>query len=176
MRFMSVFAGVVLVGLTACQESSVSYEKVILEEDNLPTTVILVRHAEKNNETDTSTLTTAGYERAERLATMLAPSKIDAIYTTPFVRMKLTAQPTADQKKLSLQEYKPNQPEEIDNIIQTNIGKTVLIVGHGNAIPGIVNKYCGTNLPEKLEGYTDFFLLTITDHTSAENPFLHLGY
>src|SRR5687768_9428198 len=99
------------------------------------TTLIVVRHAEKNNETDTTTLTAEGYDRANRLAELLSTTDLAAVYTTPYTRLRLTAEPTARQKNLPIQDYTPHDISEIDRIISANLSKTVLIVGHSNTIP-----------------------------------------
>jgi len=140
-----------------------------------PTTLIIVRHAEKNNETDTTTLTPQGYQRADRLAQWLKNVDLAAIYTTPYVRMKLTATPTSMQKNLPLQEYAPKEMGEIARIISTNAGKNVLVVGHGNFIHEIVNHYCGSAL-KQLEGYNDIFVLKILDPQKNTNQCFRFYY
>ncbi|MBK6952768.1 MAG: histidine phosphatase family protein [Crocinitomicaceae bacterium] len=139
------------------------------------TSLIIVRHAEKNNETDTTTLTPAGYDRSQRLATWLTNTNLSAIYTTPFVRMQQTAEPTAKQKKLPIQDYTPHEIPEIDRIISANSGKTVLVVGHGNSIPNILNHYTGSSL-QNLSGYNDIFVLNIINAKLNTNRYLHFYY
>ncbi len=139
------------------------------------TTLIIVRHAEKNNETDTTTLTPAGYDRANRLAQLLVNTELAAIYTTPYIRMRLTAEPTAKQKNLPILDYTPHEISETDRIISTHTGKTVLVVGHGNSIPAIMNQYCGTQL-ENLGGYNDVFIVSILNAKASSNRYLHFFY
>lgn len=139
------------------------------------TSLIIVRHAEKKNETDTTTLTTAGYDRSQRLATLLTNTNLSAIYTTPFVRVRQTAEPTAKQKNLSMQDYTPHEISEIDRIITSNLGKTVLIVGHSNTIPNILNHYTGSVL-ENLSNYNDIFVLNIINSKLNTNKYLHFYY
>lgn len=150
---------------------------VLSSKKNAPiiTSLIIVRHAEKNNETDTTTLTTGGYDRAQRLSTLLTNTDLAAIYTTPFVRMRQTAEPTAKQKNLLIQDYTPHEISEIDRIIHSNLGKTVLVVGHGNSIPNVLNHYTGSSL-EHLSGYNDIFVLNILNSKLNTNKYLHLYY
>ena len=63
------------------------------------TTVILVRHAEKNIEPDNPNpaLSLAGQERAQTLVHMLAGSAITDIYATQFIRTQSTVAPLADR-------------------------------------------------------------------------------
>lgn len=139
------------------------------------TTLILVRHAEKNNETDTTTLTADGYNRAERLSRMLINTNLAAIYATPYVRMHLTAKPTAVQKNLAIQDYTPHDISIIENIVATHYGKTILMIGHNNNIPQIINHYCGTNL-SNLQDYHDIFVLNIFYPGAKKNSFLRFYY
>lgn len=139
------------------------------------TTLILVRHAEKNNESDTSTLTPAGYERAERISGMLANTDIAAIYTTPFIRTILTASPTAALLNLPVTMYQPHEISEVDLMASTHKGKTILVVGHSNTIPKIVNHYTGSTL-ENLTTYADLFILNISHKPKFKSWYVHLTY
>jgi broad specificity phosphatase PhoE len=153
-----------------------SFVSAVLKKDSpVVTSLIIVRHAEKKNETDTTTLTTAGFDRSQRLATLLANTNLSAIYTTPFVRMRQTAEPTAKQKNLPMQDYTPHEISEIDRIIHLNLGKTVLVVGHGNSIPNILNHYTGSSL-ENLTGYNDIFVLNMINSERNTNKYLHFYY
>ncbi|MBK7129939.1 MAG: histidine phosphatase family protein [Crocinitomicaceae bacterium] len=139
------------------------------------TTLILVRHAEKNNESDSSTLTPAGYERAQRISDMLANTDIAAIYATPFIRMILTASPTAVSKNLPVTTYQPHEMSEIDQMASSYKGKTILVIGHSNTIPKIINHYTGSAL-ENLTSYTDLFILHIAHKPKLKSWYLHLTY
>jgi broad specificity phosphatase PhoE len=163
----------VLGGLFWITSSLVS--TVLKKDAPVLTSLIIVRHAEKKNETDTTTLTTAGYDRSQRLATLLTNTNLSAIYTTPFVRMRQTAEPTAKQKNLSIQDYTPHEISEIDRIINSNLGKTVLVVGHGNSIPNVLNHYTGSSL-EHLSGYNDIFVLNVVNSKLNTNKYLHFYY
>src|SRR5690242_8447292 len=67
------------------------------------TTIILVRHAEKNTDPAVKDpeLTPAGTARAQALAQMLMKSGVTAIYTTPYARTRSTAAPLATALKLT---------------------------------------------------------------------------
>ena len=60
------------------------------------TRLLLVRHAEKQDEGFNPDLTPDGAARAERLAEIAADAGVEAIYTTEFCRTALTAQPAAN--------------------------------------------------------------------------------
>ena len=73
------------------------------------TTVYIVRHAEKVNETDTTDLTPGGYVRAAALAETLADKGIDSIFSTPYYRTRQTAQPLAKRMGLQIIDYPGSQ-------------------------------------------------------------------
>lgn len=104
------------------------------------TTVILVRHAEKDFAADGDpVLTEKGAARAQRLAEILKNQPVDAVYSTPFKRTRQTVEPVASQKTLEVINYNPFKLEEVIEIIEANKGKTLLISGHSNTVPLILN-------------------------------------
>ncbi len=113
------------------------------EQDSI-TTVFLVRHAEKaGNVLTDPPLTPAGAARAHELAYALKHVKLDAVYSTPFVRTKQTVLPTAKEKGLEIKLYKPNDKDFLKNVLQAFPGGTILIVGHSNTIPRLANELIG---------------------------------
>ena len=98
------------------------------------TTVYIVRHAEKVNETDTTNLNPAGYRRAAVLADTLAMKGIDSIFTTPYRRTRQTAQPLATKLGIPLVDYPAKPTEAIVKRVSHIRNKTVLVVGHSNTI------------------------------------------
>ncbi|MFD2932719.1 SixA phosphatase family protein [Spirosoma flavum] len=98
------------------------------------TTVYIVRHAEKMNETDTTDLSPAGYVRAAALADTLANRGIDSIFTTPYYRTQQTAQPLAKRIGVQVTAYPAKPTEAIVDRVNRIHGKTVLVVGHSNTI------------------------------------------
>lgn len=108
-----------------------------------PTTIILVRHAEKASEGGNDPeLSDAGKQRAELLAKTLSKTKVTAIYSTPYKRTKNTVAPLATAKNLTIETYNP-KPEELDALIQKNKGGTVVVAGHSNTTPSFVNYLTG---------------------------------
>lgn len=98
------------------------------------TTVYIVRHAEKVNETDTTNLTPAGYDRAAALADTLASRGVDSIFSTPYRRTRQTAQPLATRLGIPVVDYPAKPTEAITQRISRMWNKTVLVVGHSNTI------------------------------------------
>lgn len=116
-RFFTLFIFLIVV-LTACST----------------TTVYIVRHAEKLNETDTTDLTPAGYARSAALAETLANRGIDSIFSTPFYRTRQTAQALAKQIGVPVTDYPAKLIDAIVNRVNAIRHKTVLVVGHSNTI------------------------------------------
>jgi len=108
------------------------------------TTIFLVRHAEKVDDGSADpALTPAGAARADELADLLRHVKLDAIYSTPYIRTKQTVLPTAKEKGLEVKFYKPGEEDFLKKVLQAFSGGTVLIVGHSNTIPGLANELAG---------------------------------
>lgn len=107
----------------------------------LAQTVVLVRHAEKADQSSDPVLSVAGQARAQALAATLLDSHPTAILVTPLQRTGLTAAPTAQAHSVT--------PEAIplaggvDGHVAAVAAKvrsypadaTVVVVGHSNTIP-----------------------------------------
>lgn len=104
---------------------------------DLPTTIILVRHAEKSAPTGDIPLSEAGFERAQTLARVVSDAGISAIYTSRFLRTIQTAEPSA--RLLGLV---PQQITEVEalakNILDHHAGQTVLVVHHSDTLPELI--------------------------------------
>jgi 2,3-bisphosphoglycerate-dependent phosphoglycerate mutase len=108
------------------------------------TTFVLVRHAEKGNDgTADPELSEAGKQRAESLIKFLKKTKVDAIYSTSYKRTRNTVAPLAQSKNLVVEMYNPSKPEEIDAMIQKYKGGTIILVGHSNTTPAVLNYLTG---------------------------------
>ncbi len=107
------------------------------------TTVILVRHAEKEAEPAADpALTAAGRSRADALADLLKDAGITAVVSTQFQRTRLTSAPTAAEFKLTTEVVDARAPQHAravaDSVLAKHRGQTVLVVGHSNTVPAIV--------------------------------------
>jgi broad specificity phosphatase PhoE len=172
-----LIASVFISSLISCsqKEEVITDTKEEVIEKSKATTLILVRHAEKFNDTDTSTLTPTGMKQANKLATLFQNTDINNIYVTPYPRMRMTAIPTAMSKNLEILEYQAGKIEEIDIMINENIGKTALVVGHKTTIPEILNHYLGTKFTD-LEGENDIFILHIDNSNTKANSLTQFYY
>jgi broad specificity phosphatase PhoE len=118
------------------------------------TTVVLVRHAEKAlDQGNDPHLTDVGVARAKALAAALESAPVDAIFTTNWLRTKETAAPLASARKIEVQQL-PDAPADTNayatalaKVIATRYaGKGVVVVGHSNTIPAIVEALSGRKM------------------------------
>lgn len=96
--------------------------------------IYITRHAERANESDTTSLSVAGLTRARSLADRLANEHIDSIFVTPYRRTEQTATPLALRLGLPLTKYPAAPVTVITNRLRTFRGKNALVVGHSNTI------------------------------------------
>lgn len=140
------------------------------------TTVILVRHAERDDGVDT--LNEAGMERAQELRRMLTDAGVDVIYASTYYRTQQTAQPLADALGLELHIYDPNKLNELVYLINDkHKGQTVLVAGHSNATPMTVNELGVRPAIENLEHhvYDHMFIVTYSKHRTPKLVTLKFG-
>ncbi|GAB3896951.1 SixA phosphatase family protein [Spirosoma agri] len=97
------------------------------------TTVYIVRHAEKVDDSDSTNLSPAGFARAAALAETLGDRGIDSIFSTPYRRTRQTAEPLAKRIGVSIVDYAA-KPADIAERVGRIRNKTVLVVGHSNTI------------------------------------------
>lgn len=108
--------------------------------------IILVRHAEKaNDDPRDPSLSEKGKERAALLASLLKDVAVDAFYATPYKRTIETLSVLAEANKKNVLTYNPTDKNEITALFRANTGKTLVIAGHSNTVPPMVNLLIGKN-------------------------------
>lgn len=105
-------------------------------------TMYLVRHAEKLADGKDPALTVCGQARADALATSLAGVKLAAIYATPYRRTQQTAAAVSKQQQLDITQYDPRQPAVFLAQLKAQT-LPVLVVGHSNTVPQLVELLSG---------------------------------
>ena len=131
---------------------------------NYSATYYLIRHAEKvrtDPKDQDPGLDIKGMLRAKRWAAYFEPIKIDEIYVTKYIRTKQTISLIAQQKQISPTRYSPNSLYSEEFLKKTN-GKTVLIVGHSNTIPQLVNKLMGEDKFKEMDDTDNSTLFKVT--------------
>lgn len=114
------------------------------------TTIILVRHAEKNIEPDNSDpdLSPAGQARAQELVRMFGDAGIGAIYATQYKRTQQTVKPLADKIGIRItQVNSKNTAELIRQVRSQHAGQVIFVAGHNNSVPEIITALGGPQLP-----------------------------
>jgi 2,3-bisphosphoglycerate-dependent phosphoglycerate mutase len=109
--------------------------------DKETTVFFIVRHAEKDTAGGTNAdLNPIGRGRAIALVKMLKKIQLEKILSTDKPRTRNTAKPIAESKKHAIEIYDPKKHQEVlEKLITENKGKKILMVGHSNTVPQIVN-------------------------------------
>ena len=106
-------------------------------------TVVLLRHAEKDLSEGANTanpeLSAAGKLRAERLIKAVNKYHPDAIYSTNYIRTKATVMPLARKNRRMILMYDPRNLNQMRDLILSGKLKRILVVGHNNTTPALVN-------------------------------------
>ena len=139
------------------------------------TTVIVVRHAEKqdpNSNAPTEPLSTAGKARAQKLRETLFRAGVTAIYSTDTVRTKGTVRPLADSFHLATEIY--SDPAALAAAILLNHpGDVVLVAAHSDTVGPIANAL-GASVP--VATISDFDNLYLVSRSGAAANVVNLQY
>ncbi len=143
------------------------------------TTLLLVRHAEKAAEpANDPALTDFGRKRAILLRDLLSSEDVSAIYSTPFKRTRETVRPLADAQGISIKEYDPRRSaaEFLQEVITENEGGVVVISGHSNTIPMMLNELTNSTTYEQFDeaAYDNLFVVTTSE--LGEASIVHLTF
>jgi broad specificity phosphatase PhoE len=128
------------------------------------TTVILVRHAEKNLQpADDPDLSPDGFARAQEIAREFGGAGINAIYATQYKRTQQTVEPLSRSIGVPITLTDAKQPEELVTRIQTTLrGQTIFISGHNDTVPAIASALSGENFPPiPPSEYDNVFIVTV---------------
>src|SRR5690606_16847507 len=108
-------------------------------------TIFIVRHAEKEASSSRDPeLSAEGKARAEELSRILQKVHINEIYSTPYKRTRNTVAPVAERLGLDIKSYDPAAQDKFTKVLKSASGKTILISGHSNTIPALLNLLTGT--------------------------------
>lgn len=97
-------------------------------------TYYLVRHAEKMKDVPDPGLTEEGRVRAEDLAERLANANVTKIYSSDYVRTRLTAKPLAENLGLEVTLYDPRDLPSLAERLLSETGQ-IVVAGHSNTTP-----------------------------------------
>jgi broad specificity phosphatase PhoE len=99
------------------------------------TTVVLVRHAEKVDQSTDAALSEAGRERAKELARTIGELPVTAVFTSQFSRTKDTVAPLCAGKGLTAQALDAKDTAALAAAVRACAGGTVVVCGHSNSLP-----------------------------------------
>ena len=159
----SVFASAALALLFAAQTAHAQ-----------ASTVILVRHGEKAAKpADDPPLTNDGERRARDLAATLADARVSMVIATQFKRSEATAKPVADAAHQTVvvvpatADPKAHAAAVAEKVRSAPAGGTVVIVGHSNTVPLIIEALGGPTMQDLCDAeYANLFVLEM----SASGP------
>jgi phosphohistidine phosphatase SixA len=139
----------------------------------LPLTIILVRHAEKEvvpPENKDPDLSLAGQARAQELARMFGGAGVTSIYATQYKRTQQTVKPLADKLGLTVTQVEAQKtPDLVKQIRAGKPGDVVFLAGHNNSVPEIIAAFGGPKLPIIPETeYDNLFILTVQRDGAAK--------
>jgi broad specificity phosphatase PhoE len=141
-----------------------------------PTTLLIVRHADRAGTRDE--LDAAGVLRAKDLVRVVERAGISAIYHSNTARARDTAAPLALALGLApIERSATDVAGLVAAILDDHRGQHVLVVGHSNTVPQIINAAGGPALPDlEHEEYDGLFVLTRCGCWRHETALVRLQY
>ena len=146
------------------------------------TTVILVRHAEAEPAGRDPGLTDSGSARAEALSDALRDTAPDRLYASQFRRTQATLAPLAAARGLEVQvdavdrQDLPGWAREFANkLLRDHAGGTVVVAGHSNTVPMVIEALGVDRVPEIPHWQHDNLFVVQVDAAGAGLLHLHYG-
>ena len=148
----------------------------IVSEDS-SVVVICVRHAETTGIGTNPMLSALGILRAQDLSNALSNIDLAAVYSTNFNRTRETAQVTADDQGESVIIYNAFDLVGLsNNLLANHKGETILVVGHSNTTPQLINQLTGTTTYATFNENTYDNLFIVNVKITGEAVVHHLEY
>jgi broad specificity phosphatase PhoE len=136
-----------------------------------PTTVIVVRHAERADDGSTRDpdLSETGHARARALADALADAGVGAILVTQFRRTRQTAEPLAARVGVPIDVVEATSSDVAAHVAAVRAAirahhaeGVVLVVGHSITVPALVRELSGRAVPDMPDSeYGTLYLVTL---------------
>ena len=141
---------------------------------NKTTQYYFIRHAEKADSSKNPDLSEKGLERAKEWQMLFSELSFDAIYSTDFNRTIQTIKPISVKQNTNFSLYNP-KTIDIEAFKKETFGKTILIVGHSNTIPNMVNQIIKENKYSDIEEnqFGNLYIVTIFENQIL-SQLLHL--
>ena len=164
-----IFAFLLTLG-SSCKEEP---KETLDNPEPVVSTFYFIRHAEKDRsdpEDIDPELNQKGLGRAMHWAEILNEVSLDAIYTTDYERTRMTAAPSAIKQEITEQYYDPDLLD-IEAFKLENLGRNVLVVGHSNTTPDLVNSMIGEEKYGPMDDYDNgsLFIVTIVNGKAIDS-------
>lgn len=135
------------------------------------TTIVLVRHAEKMKNQKNPDLTSEGNFRAAKLKEILSTIPLNQVYSTDYNRTQQTAIPTSNAQEIDITSYNPRSINDFGNmLLQTKKGGKILVVGHSNTTPKLLNYFMKETVVESISesDYGNIYIVNIDNEGNAK--------
>ena len=150
--------------LTACSNNSSNSRAELKPINEVETTIVLLRHAEKAKQQGRDPeLSSKGLKRAEALTKKWAALTPEVLYSTPYKRTLMTIAPSSKLLNLPVNTYKVPTELLAKKLLTLHKGQTVVVVGHSNTTPELISAL-GVKQPITIghDQYGDLFIVKIT--------------
>ena len=139
-------------------------------------TVYVVRHSEKAAQYGDPELSRAGRVRSLALSHVLERARIIGLFATQYRRTRQTLQPLSVRHGVPIETIGAAAVEELIGRIRAVVGPgSIVVAGHSNTVPGIVQRLTGVEIEEIAETHYDsLFQVRLCEDSEAE--LIHLKY
>lgn len=138
------------------------------------TTIVFVRHADRDGDNDA--LTQPGIDRADELVHVAEKTGATAIYHSGANRTRLTVNPLANALGITMNEISDSQMT-INDIYSNYRGETVIVAGHSNTVPQMIELAGGPAMPNiSGDEYDNLFVLSRCNCWFGPTKLLNLQY
>lgn len=146
------------------------------QSESAVTQIYILRHTEKVDEdAENPKLSKLGVQRARYWKSVLQNVDVQRIFTTDFDRNIQTAKILGEDYSINPEIYYPLSFDVLKFINEVK-GQHVLIIGHSNTIPDMVNRLVGESRypPMSHLDYDNLFLVTINASGETSSTQLHI--
>ena len=141
---------------------------------NTITQYYFIRHAEKADSSKNPDLSEKGLERAQEWKALFSEINFDAVYSTDFNRTLQTIQPIVAGNNQLLKIYNPKMID-VELFKKETQCKTILIIGHSNTVPNMVNQIIKENKYVDIaeNQFGNLYIITLFEN-QRQSQLLHL--
>ncbi len=139
--------------------------------------VYVVRHAEKAAQDGDPELSPPGRIRALALSHLLERVRIVGLFATQYRRTRQTLEPLSVAHSVPIETIGAGEVEELIGRIRTAVGPgSIVVAGHSNTVPEIVERLTGVEIEEIAETHYDgLFQVWLSEDSGAELVSLKYG-